>query len=685
MEKSHIALRRHFLRNQHAGKTDWETEDGKPRIQRAAVKDKCCQTDHHHHGCCEPAYAVEPGDPPLLQQQLPTSKSGIQQIIECFRSGTTQLKHILLKEVDTIFECKLCRSLFRGLPNLITHKEFYCFPSLSPADDSLGASDKQSQTIKDLLEAIYPRKDKQEFVVRLEPIASNQNAVFQFVSGEDEQSQVPEKPGAPHVLEEIPVSERPSPGEAPQSEEAAEPLLKEDLTDEEVTAAPEMESEEPSLPLTESYNSDGSDMNVACHLCGKDFNTRRSLRRHVRKVHMKKREARVKNTETRSASQGLGTIGKGRPRSLLTSSGRSCPMCNKSFATRANVRRHFDEVHRGLKRDYITPDIATKPGQLLSLESSPSPQKPANSPGRRPKAEYNVTACKCLLCKRKYTSPIMLRRHLRIVHKITMLENGAAPVSGGGGGAEIKVKLEASEMVDPHVESSLGSRSPQSESKRAVERKGAHPGPKSKAKVSDSPKSSSPKAVPKKKGRKPKLSVGFDFKRLYCKLCKRQFTSKQNLTKHIDLHTDGNDIYIKFYRCPLCSYETRRKRDVMRHISVVHKKTSKYLAKVTANLESRAVKKPMEVVLSSVVKRGPQREASGSPPGRKPQQEAVEVGTEVKFTRSFSLHTCNKCGKAFAKKTYLELHKKTHKASAQSEPEDNKTKGRSTRSKKALI
>ncbi|XP_050792159.1 zinc finger protein 800 isoform X2 [Gopherus flavomarginatus] len=660
------------------------------------LRDKCCQTDHHHHGCCEPVYLLEPGDPPLLQQPLQMSKSGIQQIIECFRSGTKQLKHILLKDVDTIFECKICRSLFRGLPNLITHKKFYCPPSLQMDDNLPDVNDKQSQAVNNLLEAIYPRVDKQEYVIKLEPIETNQNAVFQYISRTDnpeENIEISSSPDqAPLQIQES-TTEQPKTVSIPDTETLELPPA-----DAVINVMPTPDEPPPALnpELDSSDNSDFGHQLICC-LCRKEFHSRRSVRRHIRKVHKKKMEELKKYIETKKKPNQRST--KGRNKNVLVTLGRSCPVCYKSFATKANVRRHFDEVHRGLRRDSITPDIATKPGQPLFLDTvSAKKSFKTRKQKSSSKAEYNLTACKCLLCKRKYSSQIMLKRHMQIVHKITLSGKNSKKEKGPNNtanGTEIKVKVEPADSVESSTPSIT--LSPQNELKgtsHSNEKKNTPAAQKNKVKRDlENPKSTNPSAAGgQQKTRKPKLSAGFDFKQLYCKLCKRQFTSKQNLTKHIELHTDGNNIYVKFYRCPLCTYETRRKRDVIRHITVVHKKSSRYLGKITASLEIRAIKKPIDFVLNKVAKRGPQRDearqigskqdvASNSPSKK---FEGADVGIEVKVTKNFSLHRCNKCGKAFAKKTFLEHHKKTHKANASHSPEENKTKGRSTRSK-ALV
>ncbi|XP_038636996.1 zinc finger protein 800-like isoform X1 [Scyliorhinus canicula] len=708
MDRTNAALRKRNLNN---SRSETDMEENRSRIQKTLLRDKYCQTEHHHHGCCEPAYTQEPGDPPLLQQQLSTSKSGIQQIIECFRTGTTQLKHILLKEVDTIFECKLCRSLFRGLPNLITHKEFYCFPSLKMDEHFPDASDKQSRTIRELLEAIYPRVDKQDYVIRLEPIETNQNAVYQHVSRLDD-AVVNIETYSPQTSSQLPVQEsvvEKMPEIAPAEELEHVGPVPTEFIKKEVEGQKIEQSKEPPLPEMKISNGSTLAPHLICCLCAKTFNSRRSVRRHVRKVHKKRMEELKKYIETKNRAGHESTLCNTRRQSKgigVVTVGRNCPVCHKFFATKANVRRHFDEVHRGLRRDCITPDIATKPGQPLSLEESSSKHVAASPPRRRKsssKAEYNLTACKCLLCKRKYSSQVMLKRHMLIVHKMNLGESLSKPPEQSTAVARCLEVTETNACCTGNTEVTLPANrtSPQGEPKSSSQVGETKITPMLKNKVkqeNDSPKSSSLSAAAGHPNpRKPKLSMGFDFKQLYCKLCKRQFTSKQNLTKHIELHTDGNNIYVKFYKCPLCTYETRRKRDVVRHITVVHKKSTRYLGKITANLESRAVKKPIEFVLNRVPRRGAQRDetkhtrkhdgTSASPVpyaavvGRKP--DGAEPSTEVKFTKHFSLHKCTKCGKAFAKKTYLEHHKKTHKNSVVT-LEGNKNVGRSTRSKALL-
>lgn len=55
----------------------------------------------------------------------------------------------------------------------------------SPGDD------RQSVAVKDLLDAIYPRVDRPDYVVRLEPIQTSTKAVFQYLTTEEELARQP--------------------------------------------------------------------------------------------------------------------------------------------------------------------------------------------------------------------------------------------------------------------------------------------------------------------------------------------------------------------------------------------------------------------------------------------------------------------------------------------------------------
>ncbi|XP_037552210.1 zinc finger protein 800b [Nematolebias whitei] len=808
-------------------------------------RDQSCQTEETfppttaYNYSHNPGFCGEPGDPPLLQQPLQTSKSGIQQIIECFRSGTSQLKRMLLREVDTIFECKLCRSLFRGLPNLITHKEYYCLSRLPDCDGSSG-DDKQGVAMKDLLDAIYPRVP--EYVVRLEPIQTTTKAVFQYLTTEEDLTRYPSHTTS---ARESPVAWE---GEAEENVENSQPNQPSGSESHNSPGhrrweADEEPKEEQPQPEDEGSNSGVEDVTISCCLCGQDFNSRRSIRRHCRKMHQTKLEELRKFTETRTVPTSLLSMVKGRTRTLSTPTGKSCPVCLKTFATKANVRRHFDEVHRGLRRDTITPSIASRPGQPFTLEVTPPRSKsnsssptrgnnakptPVNSktntpnqnqgkPPSQPSAPSspaNTASCRCTLCKRNYSSQLMLKRHMRIVHKIYSIKgnkSAATPTpavtvttsnsstTNSSISNNIKVKEEAVEHSDEDDEDKDVDSSPApSPCDISVAAKGVS---HNAVKVKEEEAPSSPKIAPSlpssssragnvcsgnMAAKMTKLSVGFDFKQLFCKLCKRQFSSRQNLTKHIELHTDGNDIFIKFYRCPLCRYESRRKRDVLRHVTVVHKKSSAYLAKIMPKLESRAVKRLAEAVLSSTSKRTgsnvkeevngrhassssssspsppvtrrqecstPAPTSSSSPSSSAPtpapvtrkqqelsspasapsppltrKQERQQTAqrpvsppltrrsekhsqtrnssstvsssnqtphtrrhdvqsesstgtssTEVRVTKNFSLHACDQCGRAFAKKLYLETHKRSHRNAVTAAA--SRRKGVSTRSK----
>ncbi|KAM9467606.1 zinc finger protein 800b isoform 1-T2 [Clarias gariepinus] len=655
--------------------------------------EKSCQTGEVDEKApvLRPAYFVEPGDPPLLQKPLQTSKSGIQQIIECLRTGTPQLKHMLLKEVDLIFECKLCQSLFRGLPNLITHKEFYCFPRLTQTEELSGTC-RQSIAIKELLEVIHPRPTADEAVVRLEPIPGNLNAVFQHLTKPGDLDVQSSNSGIEDWGHNQPESQEQDMAENDISGEREDEEANEGDDEANTKKDPQGDEEQEDAGEEKVLGVGTVEVTISCSLCGKDFSSRRSVRRHCREVHKQRLEELRKFTETRTVPISLLSVVKQRPvHNTPAPNAKRCQVCFKTFATKANVRRHFDEVHRGLQHDVNTLEhISNKSGDLEVMSAVPSLARSPTPNTASPVPQYDVDSRKCLLCKRSYSTQKRLRKHMHLVHKIL---TGQSAVSS----SSADKKTQSGKVA--------GTKDVQGLLKRPRE---------------DDRNENSPVV------RKPKLSVGFDFKQLFCKLCKRQFSSRQNLAKHIELHTDnGGDIFIKFYRCPMCRYESRRKRDVLRHISVVHKKNPVYLAKILPVLESRAVKKSAESVLSSSVQSGDWKDSDGhrradnatspSPQEASPKQdvrtpsppvtrrqslslqassvtssqnsngtaggEETQDSTEVRVTKNFSLHACDVCGRAFAKKLYLESHKRSHRNAAKC---DGRTVGVSTRSKSLL-
>ena len=61
-----------------------------------------------------------------LKSPIKTSLSGTKQVIHALECGTGEVKEYLLEEINLMYECKTCFSVFRSIANLVAHKRTFC-------------------------------------------------------------------------------------------------------------------------------------------------------------------------------------------------------------------------------------------------------------------------------------------------------------------------------------------------------------------------------------------------------------------------------------------------------------------------------------------------------------------------------------------------------------------------------
>lgn len=62
----------------------------------------------------------------LLRKPVEISVTGLNEVLKVFQNSPPELHHLLSHECDVVYECKVCRNLFRSLANFISHKRVYC-------------------------------------------------------------------------------------------------------------------------------------------------------------------------------------------------------------------------------------------------------------------------------------------------------------------------------------------------------------------------------------------------------------------------------------------------------------------------------------------------------------------------------------------------------------------------------
>ncbi|KAJ0178773.1 hypothetical protein K1T71_005548 [Dendrolimus kikuchii] len=273
----------------------------------------------------------------LLRKPILTSITGFGQARKIFDFATEELKTLLSNECDILYECKVCRNIFRSLVNFISHKRVYCQEKFNTTVH--GHFIKPSTMLSEMLKIKQLEEDYQESLnnnnignepdVDSEriPMTKDLTEIIERLtkkSGEqDEKDEIPQI-----KIQKIPssnaavfqnVDENPSNNMRAQVREINKILSRNVAvlqSDGKFTIKSSVPQEsENVIQISDDDDNDDSDI-LKCKTCGMQFSTQKTLRFHMK----------YKHVETRLVYP--------------------CPDCLEIFSTSWSVYRHLFKVHR---------------------------------------------------------------------------------------------------------------------------------------------------------------------------------------------------------------------------------------------------------------------------------------------------------------------------------------------------
>ncbi|XP_017103668.2 zinc finger protein 800 [Drosophila bipectinata] len=549
----------------------------------------------------------------LLQRPLRTAHTGFEEARRAYEDGTSEVRQLLSMECSLIYECKVCRNMFRSLANFISHKRVFCCVSARLANGNgytdlnstmiiQPGSGPSSQDIENMLRSRstgcspVPRPIKgggggirdlsgvierlrrekapkqvrrtSPTVLQLESVPTSSQAVYQTVKVQDQHDSIRTE------LDEVHRMLNPNDTVVGPDGKAMNPVKIERHT-----GSDSGETGEQSI-------SDETDTGIFCENCNLTFQTHKTLELHIQKHH----------TSSAFAFQ--------------------CPACSLTFLQAAAVIRHLSKDHKKptrrirmmrntiLKRRVQQGDVQPKGPcrELKRLKMSDDvvgyEPEPLGAGGEKRKI-----MSLCMYCEKSFERRAALSTHLlncrakqeaRLAKPIACakkLKESKSNDSSLDAGDEDpsatmdlpKIEMDAEEppiekfenLAEPansfpsglHTVSLDKLQIPNESDSASDEASNSEDEPEADAEAPAGPESNPDADNSKVKGKKKRNVPVEKQLRCRCKICHKQFNALGNLRRHISMF----HYRARRFGCNLCEYRAFRRYDIVNHLGFTHK------------------------------------------------------------------------------------------------------------------